>query len=1068
MTTTGPRVLTGIDLPAGSPGGSVELLADLYGGDDPLIPADVFMLTPPDGLPGGTLPPDHDRYPRGSVTLDVPGKALEGPDFWAYVDALTRALRRRFGPGDGVEVLHLQHLAFGATPALARAFPGPPRIALLHGTDLLYAADSATQHTVLTETTATADAVVAPTVAMADRLCRTTRATPRRVVHIPWGVPDHLLSTPPARTPHPDGPLRVLYAGRLTREKGGAELFTELGGLPGIEISVAAPAGQYDDLAARLEPAHRGRLRPLGWLDRPALWKAFTEHDLLVMPSNRLEAFGLVAIEAQACGLPVLYRTVPGLEEVLGDSAAPYDPQAVARALPAMVEELRDDAAALEQLRAAGLRNARRFPLSATAHDLRSLSEDVRGRSRPARGARPSVVAVRRGHADETAVVATGTGPELLAMRGLYRGPSELVSPALYARVGPGSAVLERHGTRLEPGTEVSGNTYFGRFPASYWQRWTRVRELVVRLTAHGSGRVLLCASDSKGDTRTVAAHTLRNASATEVVLSARLDRFLDGGALWLDLGTGPDERLSVKDVRWTVPSPGGLRRTAATICTMDRPAACLGNLEALARDETALAVLDTVYVIDQGRDRVRDRDGFAAAERALGGRLRYVTQPNLGGAGGFSRGLYEAADSTGPDGHVPRDVLFMDDDVLLDPDLLVRMTAFTASTAEPLVLGGQMLNLLHPTRLHAGAEYTDLDRAAPGMHVPHSPQDAELVTPDPDTGRPERQELRLDAGYNGWWACLIPAEVTAAIGYPLPLFFQGDDAEYSYRARAHGFPTLTLPGAGLWHTDFGWKDRDEVNRYFIVRNYTIIAALHGRFALPTLCSSLAAELASYLMAMQYGAAATVIAAVEDFLKGPRILQDGGQEALQRLRVLRAAHPETHHHPATDIPGVRSNSIVITDPRPGAGPRLRDLALLRALLLPLLRAAVGAPDARSGGPAGRRRRGRGVTGLPSDGGAGPDGRVLALVRHSEARWWHLATLDTAVVTDASQQGVRLRRYDAEHQARLTRASARVLWRLLREGPEARGRYRAALPGLSSRENWARLFAASAAPEDGAR
>ncbi|WP_328782678.1 glycosyltransferase [Streptomyces canus] len=1064
MTTTGPRVLTGIDLPPGSPGGSVELLADLYGGDDPLIPADVFMLAPP----GGPVDPHDDRHPGRAVTLDVPGKAVAGPDFWAYVDALAQALRHRFAPRDGVDVLHLQHLAFGATPALARAFPGPPRVALLHGTDLLYAADHPTQHTVLTETTATADAVVAPTVAMADRLCRTTRATPRRVVHIPWGVPDHLLSAPPARTPRPDGPLRVLYAGRLTPEKGGAELFTELGGLPGIEVSVAAPLDQYDDLAVRLGPARRRGPRPLGWLDRPALWKAFAEHDLLIMPSNRLEAFGLVAVEAQACGLPVLYRTVPGLAEVLGDSAAGYDPHAAVRALPALVAELRDDPAALEQLRAAGLRNARRFPLSATAQDLRRLSEEVRG------GSRPSAVAVRPGRTGRSTVEPPGSAPQLLAMRGLYEGPSELTDPALYARIGPGAAATDRHGIRLEPATEAGGNTYFGRFPASYWQRWTRVREVTVRLTAGGSGRIRLRASDSRGDARTVAAHTLCATSATEIVLVARLDRFLDGGALWLDLGTGPEERLSVRDVRWTVPTSGGLRRTAAAICTMDRPAACLGNLEALARDETALAVLDRVYVVDQGGDRVRDQDGFDVVQHALGGRLRYLTQPNIGGAGGFSRGLHETveaartADGTGPDGPVPPDVLFMDDDVLLDPDLLVRMTAFAASTAEPLVLGGQMLNLLHPTRLHAGAEYTDLDRAAPGMHMPHSLQDAELVGPDPRTGRPERQELRLDAGYNGWWACLIPAEVTATIGYPLPLFFQGDDAEYSYRARAHGIPTLTLPGAGLWHTDFGWKDRDEINRYFIVRNYMIISALHGRFSLPTLCSALAGELASCLMGMEYGAAATVIAAVEDFLKGPRILQDGGQEALARLRRLRAGYPETRTHPVTDVPGVRSNAIVITDPPKGAGPRLRDLALLRALLVPLLRAAVGAPDARTGGPARGRRGGRGVTGLPSDGGAGPDGRVLAAVRHGDARWWHLATLDAAVVTDASQQGVRLRRYDAGHQARLTRAAARALWRLLREGPDVRGPYRAALPGLSSRENWVRLFGASAGPGEGGR
>lgn len=74
MTTTGPRVLTGIDLPPGSPGGSVELLADLYGGDDPLIPADVFMLAPPAAL----LIPTTTGTPAGPSPWTCPAKPWPG------------------------------------------------------------------------------------------------------------------------------------------------------------------------------------------------------------------------------------------------------------------------------------------------------------------------------------------------------------------------------------------------------------------------------------------------------------------------------------------------------------------------------------------------------------------------------------------------------------------------------------------------------------------------------------------------------------------------------------------------------------------------------------------------------------------------------------------------------------------------------------------------------------------------------------------------------------------------------------------------------------------------------
>jgi hypothetical protein len=41
------QTATFLDLPAGSPGGSVELFLDLYTGEQPLIPAHAFMLAPP-------------------------------------------------------------------------------------------------------------------------------------------------------------------------------------------------------------------------------------------------------------------------------------------------------------------------------------------------------------------------------------------------------------------------------------------------------------------------------------------------------------------------------------------------------------------------------------------------------------------------------------------------------------------------------------------------------------------------------------------------------------------------------------------------------------------------------------------------------------------------------------------------------------------------------------------------------------------------------------------------------------------------------------------------------------
>jgi galactofuranosylgalactofuranosylrhamnosyl-N-acetylglucosaminyl-diphospho-decaprenol beta-1,5/1,6-galactofuranosyltransferase len=64
---------------------------------------------------------------------------------------------------------------------------------------------------------------------------------------------------------------------------------------------------------------------------------------------------------------------------------------------------------------------------------------------------------------------------------------------------------------------------------------------------------------------------------------------------------------------------------------------------------------------------------------------------------------------------------------------------------------------------------------------------------------------------------------------------------------------------------------------------------------------------------------------------------------------------------------------------------------------------------------------------------------------------------TAVVTDGSQEGVRLRRRDRETTVRLGKQTVKTLRSLISEMPRLREEYRAAVPELTSRANWRRLY-----------
>ena len=100
-----------------------------------------------------------------------------------------------------------------------------------------------------------------------------------------------------------------LYVGRVSYEKN-IEAFLQLE-MPGTKVVCGV-----GPLEARLK-AKYPQVRWLGILDRAALAGVYAAADVFVFPS-RSETFGLVMLEAMACGTPVAAYPVEGPQEVLG------------------------------------------------------------------------------------------------------------------------------------------------------------------------------------------------------------------------------------------------------------------------------------------------------------------------------------------------------------------------------------------------------------------------------------------------------------------------------------------------------------------------------------------------------------------------------------------------------------------------------------------------------------------------------------------------------------------------------------------------------------------------------
>ncbi|MGH3921121.1 MAG: glycosyltransferase, partial [Pseudonocardiaceae bacterium] len=432
---------------------------------------------------------------------------------------------------------------------------------------------------------------------------------------------------------------------------------------------------------------------------------------------------------------------------------------------------------------------------------------------------------------------------------------------------GRTSEVVSRSTVTLPPWSQLSFATYFNAFPASYWKRWTRVEEVALRLTVRGAGRVDLYRSKANGEVVHLEGKQLDTGDSPEddtVELEFResLAPFEDGGWVWFDVAT-VRESLTVSDAAWIIDEPLPAHPLAVAITTFNRPADCVTALEGLAEDQAVLDVIAKVFVVDQGSVKVRDHQRFATVAAPFGDRLVVIDQENLGGSGGFARGMLEALRTAGVE-----HVMLMDDDVRLEPDSVLRAHAFASATSSPVIVGAQMLNLQVRSQLHAMGEIVDLRtsfwRPAPGSVYQHD--FAKL------TLRKQRLlHARIHSTYNGWWMCLFPREVLERTGLPLPLFIKWDDAEYALRAAECGFPTVTLPGSAIWHMP--WTDKDDATdwtTYFHLRNRLITLALHSPYDVRrALVQDGLRTTFKHLMAMEYSTVALRHKSIEDFLAGP-------------------------------------------------------------------------------------------------------------------------------------------------------------------------------------------------------
>ncbi|MET0264785.1 MAG: glycosyltransferase [Duganella sp.] len=124
----------------------------------------------------------------------------------------------------------------------------------------------------------------------------------------------------------------------------------------------------------------KGDLVLTGFVPDDDLVSLYNLTDLFVFPSLQ-EGFGLPALEAMSCGVPVIGSNNSSIPEVIGRADALFDPNQVSEITAKMVQVL-DDTAFGNTLRAHGLEQSKLFSWDASAQKALAAFEQVHERRR--------------------------------------------------------------------------------------------------------------------------------------------------------------------------------------------------------------------------------------------------------------------------------------------------------------------------------------------------------------------------------------------------------------------------------------------------------------------------------------------------------------------------------------------------------------------------------------------------------------------------------------------------------------------------------------------------------------
>ncbi len=405
----------------------------------------------------------------------------------------------------------------------------------------------------------------------------------------------------------------------------------------------------------------------------------------------------------------------------------------------------------------------------------------------------------------------------------------------------------------LLKGESLSFDTYFNSFSYPKYRDYTKADAVEFEVEFCGEVVASWCVFD--GEERILCKKRGKSERKTSLIFSANFKDLPQNGILYLKIEAKKESEILGGS--YCAKCEFEPIKCSVVICTYRRESFVLKNIERFQKGK--FTWISHVYVIDNGNTLETQTDSF----------IQVIPNKNVGGSGGFTRGLLEAEQEGATH------VILMDDDIVFHPETMEQMTMFLSILKKEWKeswFSAAMITLDQPEKQYEMGAIWD------GKKSIGKKQGVDLRKRENLLTNMENQEIQ----YGGWWTMLLPLSILKKVGFPLPFFIKFDDVEYGMR-KPLGTEIITMNGIAVYHEAFDRKVNFALD-YYNLRNELIVNVLYKNLSLIGALKRVWYEVCKEIFLYRYDCCLLVFQAVKDFLRGVDFfLETDGEKENQKL-----------------------------------------------------------------------------------------------------------------------------------------------------------------------------------------